>query len=171
MSEPTVEDPTQVTYDKDHPLRIKARDEVWGEEAGKMPHEMSEDDFVAWCILEGMTERGYWVSVGMGESFVEEVRKLKPKRTDQLTADQRGWAMARHPVHFNRQTARWVIDPQRPGVPVPFTTVYLYRDRRQYETRCQCEKPRYSKFGTRWDGVELRQCVKCGEVVEKKAKK
>lgn len=161
----TMEDPTKVEYPKDHPLRVKD-----GEFKGRMPHEAGDDFYVEWCILNGMTDKGYWVSVGMGEAFLQLVKEGgKPLRTEQLTADQRGWAKERHPHHFHNPVARWQIDPGHASVPVPFIAPIYYHDRRNYATKCECAKPDYEAWGTRWDGVALRQCQKCGEVVEGEA--
>jgi hypothetical protein len=130
-----------------HPLRVN----------GTMPDELPQEEFLEWLILNGMTEEDYKASVKLGEAFLAAVKEHgRPIPTDKLDPDQRGWAQAEHPQHYNNEIARWV----------PFK-VTLHQRTRTYNDHCSCgeEEQDYKFWGTRWDGRALMQCQNCGEVV------
>jgi hypothetical protein len=117
-----IEDPMTATYPDNHPMRMLS---------GRMPHEASEDDWVAYMRSNGMSERAYWISVGIGEDYVERLAsKDKTKPTSALTADQRGWARLYFPGHFAKRRTRWVIPKDKPSKPRPAFDVkfHPYRD-------------------------------------------
>lgn len=100
---------------KNHPLKIRK-----GKGRGKLPHQVNDDFFSAWLKENKMTEADYFMTVGAGDSFAKEIEHYgAPVFTKALTADQSGWARIDHPDHFGRPGAKWFINPDKPGRPIP----------------------------------------------------
>lgn len=159
-----------ITKDKDgwdlrHPLRVLGDSTI-------LPHELEGDGFVEWMILNGTTEEGYRESLKRGEEYLRALQhtgKL-PLRTEQLTSDQRGWAMSEYREHFDKPMARWRRVSAKSNKVEPMKLSVIVRDR-VYREACDDDKPKYVFWGTRWDGAKLYQCEVCGEVVIIKGRK
>jgi hypothetical protein len=131
---------------------------------GKMPHQLSEDEFIAWLIVEGMNEDDYWTNVERTDNFARDLAEHgKTKPTRQLTPDQQGWAKHDHPQHFERENPKWFIREDKPSRPIP-ALISLLRNR-VYNVDCSCDNPDYAEWGERHDGIQLMQCENCGEVI------
>jgi hypothetical protein len=134
-----------------------------------MPHNLGEEEFLEWQILNAMSEDAYWESVKLGEEFVQFIIDHgRPVSTDNLTDDQKGWAKADFPQHFHNEMARWVVTEGSGKVQPYVARIYVHD--RTYRSRCDCEQPVRKFWGTRWDGVKLMQCHNCGEVLESLAR-
>lgn len=116
-----IEDPRQAVYPDDHPMRLRN---------GMMPHMLTEDEFARYLKFDGMTERAYWVSVGLGEDFCLR-KQVKTVPTGKLTPDQKGWAKHYYPGHFAKKGQKWIIRESKPSHPHPAFDVefHPYRDR------------------------------------------
>lgn len=141
-----------------HPLRLS-------EEPRIMPHELPEEEFIEWKILNGMSDKAYEESVKLGDAFLADIKENGiPIPTDKLTADQRGWAKADHPEHYTNEIARWKPIPGKASKVEPYKVKLVVRDR-EYNEHCGCDEPDIKFWGTRWDNTPLYQCQNCGEVI------
>lgn len=135
-------------------------------ENGAMPHELNDDGFIEFLILNGMTEDIYWLNVNAGEQQAIDIEENGiPVQSDKLTADQKGWAKADHYDHFLNEMARWRTVPGKDSKVVPYRFAQRLHDR-DYRKHCDDgEKAKLTLWGYRWDMKELYQCQVCGEVV------
>jgi hypothetical protein len=137
-------------------MRIKR-----GRGKGKLPHEAHVDVFIKYLIVEGMTDDDYWFNHASGNRHAARMDKAIILNTNQLSDDQRGWALNDYP---SNKKGPWVIRAEKPSKPQPITPMILIRHRR-YSAGCSCAQPDYNKYAKRWDGVQLYICEECAEVV------
>lgn len=124
-----------------------------------------EEEMLIFLIKEGMTEEDYQRNILVGDHFGRILDEYgKPVPTKKLSDDQRGWAKAQHPAHFNKPRAKWFItDPNRPRAVIPADAGF--ERNRPYSDDCSCDEPDYAYWDKFHDGTRLYQCQNCGEVI------
>ena len=152
-------------YPDEHPMRLKGS----RRRPGLMPHDQDDYDFAEYLIIQAMTEEDYWTNVQTAEEWLNRNsgNGRLIKSTNQLSSDQRGWAMSSHSIHYGKQDALWYINREKPSRPMPCATFNPPLRSLEYGEVCDCpaELENYEYWDDRHDGEHLFQCSNCGEVV------